>query len=835
MGVTIRGAKALLAIGLAVVVGACGDDVPGQRIDGASGSGGGVAGSGGSGGGTGGTGGIGGTGGSGGTGGTGGAGGTGAVGGTGGIGGTGGSGASGGSGGLTGTILDPGEHDHPHLGDLCCDGADDDGDGMPEPCDNCSAHPNGDQADSDGDGVGDACDNCSDHANADQQDSDADGIGDACDVCLDVADGNQRDGDGDGVGDACDNCPDVANPQQHDADGNGVGDACEASCKDTALLRLNLDVRMNDVSDVDDPLRVRVRFESTHVRYESWVTEGTPLDIRLGAGAWRIIALGLPSAYRTDGPIDLTLGACEHEATTLGLYRRNGTLHLHTDVRNCAGPEASCNRDDATHFNARIRSADGSIQRIVQLNELQPVSLSLAAGTWTIDEVGLPLAYQLQAPLTVQVPAGSSTTATLVNLHRRGELKIHNEICRTLDDCSLSDPQLFQVHVASTGNTPFFDHRVSVGEGAPVMLDLPVGTYHVTESLLPAGYRLHVPHDVTIAPKQRREITLINFRSAGTLALSTDVRVCAGSEPECDAFDARSFTARIASTGSTPQLERMVQIREGAPVEIGLPAGTYEISEIDAPAAYTLAAPVPVTIAANTRTEATLVNLQQLGTLELHKDLCRAGDCGGWSDPGTFGLRVRALGATPPFDQTFAVLEGLPVGNIVLAAGTYEVIDVGLPPHYTPMAPQLVTVLPGEDVQVLSENELAEGDLTLTSEHGGCASGDPRCTDALTRVRVEALGDAPGYDELHEFAGDLTLTLPYGRYLVSVLAPETFEVAPAGGIFVAALPGDRVWNIVHTLVSDRCGDGIDNDADGSTDCDDAACADELLCGGSSAE
>lgn len=59
---------------------------------------------------------------------------------------------------------------------------DPDGDGIPNPDDNCPDLANGDQADSDGEGVGDACDNCIDFANADQVDSDQDGFGNQCDV-----------------------------------------------------------------------------------------------------------------------------------------------------------------------------------------------------------------------------------------------------------------------------------------------------------------------------------------------------------------------------------------------------------------------------------------------------------------------------------------------------------------------------------------------------------------------------------------------------------------------------------------------------------------------------
>ncbi len=59
---------------------------------------------------------------------------------------------------------------------------DSDGDGVPNPDDNCPLTPNPDQADADGDGVGDVCDNCPNDYNPGQEDGDSDGVGDACDA-----------------------------------------------------------------------------------------------------------------------------------------------------------------------------------------------------------------------------------------------------------------------------------------------------------------------------------------------------------------------------------------------------------------------------------------------------------------------------------------------------------------------------------------------------------------------------------------------------------------------------------------------------------------------------
>jgi len=117
-------------------------------------------------------------------------------------------------------------------------GADSDGDGVEDSCDNCPDTSNPTQENVDGDELGDACDddidadgipneadNCSTVPNATQQDTDNDTVGDACDACPGFNDA--EDLDGDGVPDACDNCPETPNSAQEDLDFDNHGDTCD--------------------------------------------------------------------------------------------------------------------------------------------------------------------------------------------------------------------------------------------------------------------------------------------------------------------------------------------------------------------------------------------------------------------------------------------------------------------------------------------------------------------------------------------------------------------------------------------------------------------------------
>jgi photosystem II stability/assembly factor-like uncharacterized protein len=141
------------------------------------------------------------------------------------------------------------------LDDFVVDGAtpDNDGDGIPNPSDNCVNTSNPDQLDTDGDGMGDVCDddddndgildvndNCPLTANADQADDNNDGIGNVCDT------------DNDTILNADDNCPDIANTDQVDFDNDGLGDVCDDDIDNDGVPNVNDSCNDTPIGDTVD-------------------------------------------------------------------------------------------------------------------------------------------------------------------------------------------------------------------------------------------------------------------------------------------------------------------------------------------------------------------------------------------------------------------------------------------------------------------------------------------------------------------------------------------------------------------------------------------------------
>lgn len=122
-------------------------------------------------------------------------------------------------------------------------------------------------------------------------DSDGDGKPDPDDNCPTVANPQQEDEDGDGIGDACDNCPHIANADQANSDGDGVGDVCDPD--NSAANTIKLFVPFNSAADFTT--WQAAGNVSAKVMGGDLVVDGTDLEIAWDEG------LNLANAYWTTG------------------------------------------------------------------------------------------------------------------------------------------------------------------------------------------------------------------------------------------------------------------------------------------------------------------------------------------------------------------------------------------------------------------------------------------------------------------------------------------------------------------------------------------------------
>ena len=129
--------------------------------------------------------------------------------------------------------------------------------------------------DADGDGIPDPTDNCPTTPNPDQADTDHDGIGDACDSTP------NGDTDNDGIDNLVDNCPTTPNPDQADTDHDGIGDACDSTPRGPPTFSLQFPTNPND--SICTPLVMNTNVLSS----ESWYVKsaGGTLSIQVIAHA----------------------------------------------------------------------------------------------------------------------------------------------------------------------------------------------------------------------------------------------------------------------------------------------------------------------------------------------------------------------------------------------------------------------------------------------------------------------------------------------------------------------------------------------------------------------
>jgi hypothetical protein len=157
-------------------------------------------------------------------------------------------------------------------------------------------------SDTDGDGRPDPADNCPSKSNYGQEDLDHDGVGNACDR---YPNDRANDADGDQVGADRDNCPRARNRSQADWDGDGRGDACDRSARVRIERIIGRGRRVTVIGSIRprglDPSswRLRVsRLTCMHGRCRQRLVTERAAKRRAGAGRVRLTVRLRPGSYR---------------------------------------------------------------------------------------------------------------------------------------------------------------------------------------------------------------------------------------------------------------------------------------------------------------------------------------------------------------------------------------------------------------------------------------------------------------------------------------------------------------------------------------------------------
>ena len=180
--------------------------------------------------------------------------------------------------------------------------------------------------------------------------------------------------------------------------------------------------------------------------------------------------------------------------------------------------------EDSQKFKVKIVS-NGETPEYSQtfwVGENSPLYVRLRAGSYHVSEEYLPFAYSTKRELDVDIKPCDKTVAKLENVKRLGWLKIKKDVRICEDDasyCDVDDYTEFTVKVESEDSNGV-DQEVTIKEGYPAKLELPVGQYRIYEKDLPMNYYTGDALHVSLTEKGD-EVTVINIRQDDQMTPTT--------------------------------------------------------------------------------------------------------------------------------------------------------------------------------------------------------------------------------------------------------------------------------------------------------------------------
>jgi len=353
----------------------------------------------------------------------------------------------------------------------------------------------------------------------------------------------------------------------------------------------------------------------------TWVSSGTPVVISgLPAGSYTVTETSAPSGYKVAASQNVTIsGSGEitvvNTPITVELNKYNGENDYKDQL---PGASFELKANWGTTLTANMVSGASAELRDYKLywtNGTSPVTLSgIPAGSYTLTELTAPDGFDLAAPVTFIV-------------YSDGSIYVNNQLVSSVDVYNYLVPtteQVYNLTVNKTGGTSanalaganmvltnvagknLEDYKDSItingasctisgstiswttGNSAVTFNGLPAGNYVLSETSAPAGYKKAA--DISITLNADGNVTMhdasieLNISKLDSLsgAQLTGAQLTLTEDNGADLSGVTSSTVTLSKNGSTISWTSNGK----AATFTNLPAGTYTLTENDAPSGY---------------------------------------------------------------------------------------------------------------------------------------------------------------------------------------------------------------------------------------------------------
>ena len=501
----------------------------------------------------------------------------------------------------------------------------------------------------------------------------------------------------------------------------------------------------------------------------------TVLD-KLDYGDYTITETGLPGGFSSsiDNPTaTIGSGAANTVIVTATNTKLHGTLTVDKVVD---GPNVT-EADRAFSYSFKVTGpAPATTQWMVSASDAGDGTLNLPYGEYTITELNVPEGFTAaldKSAFTIG-PDATSVKVIATNTKQHGTLTVDKVVTGpNVTDADKAFNYSFQIIGPAPATTQWM---VSASDGADGTLNLPYGSYTISEVNIPDGFSASLDKTSFSIGSGQTQVKVIatNTKLDGKLIVT---KALAGLNLT-EADRARSYDFKVV--GPAPALtEWSFSASDSADGSIdSLPYGSYTIEEINVPDGFSASLDkTSFTIGGGDANIVTVnaTNTKLHGTLTVDKVV----DGPNVTEADrAFSYSFKVIGPAPATTQWVVSASHNSDGTLNLPYGDYTIAETNVPGDFIAALDKTsFTIGPDSvNIKVTATNTKKSGKLTVNKTVLGAYVTD---ADKAFAFSFKVVGPAPATTEWNLSAShnqDGTLVLPYGDYTIAeVNVPDGFS------------------------------------------------------------